>query len=84
MGAIIDARNTTASSKSLLVKVERPKEITKEALVGMDYRDWQRKRHGQLDTASIREDEVPGVLAILEDNPDMDVREALRELRDRH
>lgn len=66
---------------SILVKAERPAEITEEALTSVAYHEWKRYRHGQLAMVRVERREVPGVLAILKANPGMDVAKAVSDLR---
>lgn len=63
------------------VKPERPGEITRDGLLRVTFQEHMQHVHGEREMASVREYEVPGVLAILKACPDMDVRQALSDLR---
>ena len=65
----------------ILVKPTRPREMTAQAIVDIAFHEWKQHSHGQLELARMEEREVPGVLAILKACPDMDVRQALSDLR---
>lgn len=67
--------------RRIIVKAERPKEITERALVNIEYHEWKRYKHGELEVVIVEEWEIPGVLAILRGNADMNVRQALEDLR---
>lgn len=63
------------------VKPERPGEITRDGLLRVTFQEHMQHVHGEREMVSVREYEVPGVLAILKACPDMDVRQALSDLR---
>ena len=65
----------------ILVKPTRPREMTAQAIVDIAFHEWKQHSHGQLELVRMEEREVPGVLAILKACPDMNVRQALSDLR---
>lgn len=74
-------RMSESGETRILVKAGRPDVIASDAITNVSFSDWKRYKHGEVEMVSVEEREVPGIVAILRANRDMDVRQALADLR---